>query len=73
MRAQDGNPHRARSADFSDVFEDESVTAALKETAEVSMGTEISESDVLNIKSLAEQVVSMAEYRAQLSEYPRTA
>ena len=59
----------ARSADFSDVFEDESVTAALKETSEVSMGTEISESDVLNIKSLAEQVVSMAEYRAQLSEY----
>ena len=59
----------ARSADFSDVFEDESVTAALKETSEVSMGTEISESDVLNIRSLAEQVVSMAEYRAQLSEY----
>ena len=58
-----------KNCDFSDVFEDESVAAALKETAEVSMGTEISEDDCKNIKSLAEQVVSMAEYRLQLFEY----
>lgn len=41
----------------------------MKEAAEVSMGTEISDLDVLNIKSLAEQVLSMSEYRIQLFDY----
>merc|ERR1719437_148089 len=33
------------------------------------MGTEISEMDIIHIQSLAEQVLSMTEYRAQLFEY----
>eukprot|EP00957_Ditylum_brightwellii_P159862 12168887-Ditylum_brightwellii.AAC.1 len=33
------------------------------------MGTEISDLDIVNIKALAEQVLSMTEYRAQLFEY----
>lgn len=33
------------------------------------MGTEISDMDIIHIKSLAEQVLSMTEYRAQLFEY----
>merc|ERR1711990_1429514 len=41
----------------------------MKEVAEVSMGTEIGEIDVLNIKALAEQVQSMMEYRVQLFDY----
>merc|ERR1712032_1164468 len=33
------------------------------------MGTEISDLDVLNIKSLAEQVLNLSEYRQSLTEY----
>lgn len=60
-----------RESDLSSILEDESTEAALKEAAEVSMGTEISDLDVINIKSLAEQVLSLTEYRAQLWEYLR--
>jgi nucleolar protein 58 len=42
---------------------------AIKEAAEISMGTDITDQDVMNIQSLAEQVISMTEYRAQLYEY----
>lgn len=42
---------------------------AVKEAAELSMGTDITDSDLENIQSLAEQVTSMMEYRAQLFEY----
>ena len=58
-----------RNVDMSQIFEDETIETALKEAAEVSMGTEISEMDIINIKSLAEQVLSMTEYRSQLYEY----
>ena len=58
-----------KGTDMSQILEDENVETALKEAAEVSMGTEISDIDVINIKSLAEQVLSMTEYRAQLFEY----
>ena len=39
------------------------------EAAEVSMGTEVSDLDIINIQSLAEQVLSMTEYRIQLFDY----
>jgi nucleolar protein 58 len=55
--------------DLSDILEDESTEAAVKEAAEISMGTEIAELDIINIQALAEQVLSMTEYRAQLFEY----
>lgn len=55
--------------DLSDILEDESTEAAVKEAAEVSMGTEIAELDIINIQALAEQVLSMTEYRSQLFEY----
>jgi nucleolar protein 58 len=58
-----------RDVDMSQILEDEAVEAALKEAAEVSMGTEISDMDIVNIQSLAEQVLSMTEYRVQLYEY----
>ena len=57
-----------REMDFSDVLEEE-VEAALKEAAEVSMGTEIAEEDVENISALCSQVIHIAEYRASLYEY----
>mmetsp|Transcript_31422 Transcript_31422/g.37413 ORF Transcript_31422/g.37413 Transcript_31422/m.37413 type:complete len:515 (-) Transcript_31422:229-1773(-) len=58
-----------KNTDMSQIFEDETIQGAVKEAAEVSMGTEIAELDIINIKSLAEQVLSMAEYRIQLFEY----
>ena len=64
-----GYRSKIREIDFSQILEDENVEAALKEAAEVSMGTEIADIDVLNIQSLAEQVLSMTEYRIQLFDY----
>lgn len=55
--------------DLSEILDDETLEAAVKEAAEVSMGTEIAELDIINIQALAEQVLSMSEYRAQLFEY----
>ncbi len=42
---------------------------ALFHAAVVSMGTEISEEDVLNISALCDQVIELSEYRAQLYDY----
>lgn len=58
----------ASSVDLSGVLE-EDVEEAVKAAAQVSMGTEISEGDMENIDMLAEQVIGMGEYRAQLYEY----
>eukprot|EP00593_Proboscia_inermis_P000548 CAMPEP_0171299552 /NCGR_PEP_ID=MMETSP0816-20121228/8365_1 /TAXON_ID=420281 /ORGANISM="Proboscia inermis, Strain CCAP1064/1" /LENGTH=528 /DNA_ID=CAMNT_0011775425 /DNA_START=102 /DNA_END=1688 /DNA_ORIENTATION=+ len=58
-----------KQSDLSQILEDESVEAVLKEQSELSMGTEISDLDIINIQSLAEQVLSMTEYRSQLFEY----
>ena len=44
----------------------------MKEAAVISMGTEISDLDLINIKELCEQVLSLAEYRAQLYDYLKT-
>merc|ERR1711879_1081010 len=45
------------------------VEEKVKEAAEISMGTEVSDEDILNIKHLCIQVVEIQEYRAQLYEY----
>ncbi|KAI9714958.1 MAG: Nucleolar protein 58 [Candelaria pacifica] len=58
----------AADADLAEVLPEE-IEAAVKAAAEVSMGTEITQEDLDNIKALAEQVVSFTEYRAQLSSY----
>eukprot|EP01038_Epipyxis_sp_PR26KG_P004538 gene4538-6408_t len=64
-----GLRNNCKNCDFSDILGDEAMEESLKKTAETSMGTEISEADLLNIKSLCEQVVSLSEYRLQLFEY----
>mmetsp|Transcript_113718 Transcript_113718/g.223034 ORF Transcript_113718/g.223034 Transcript_113718/m.223034 type:complete len:514 (+) Transcript_113718:72-1613(+) len=58
-----------KNCDFSDILADEAVESTLKKTAETSMGTEISEMDLLNIKSLCDQVIALSEYRLQLFDY----
>ncbi|KAL1627373.1 Nucleolar protein 58 [Diplodia seriata] len=56
------------NTDLSDVLPEE-IEASLKVAAEVSMGTEITDEDLENIKALAEQVVGFTEYRQTLSNY----
>lgn len=57
-----------QDTDFSDTLPEE-IEAQLKVAAEISMGTEITDEDLENINMLADQVLSLSEYRIQLSEY----
>ncbi|PSR85611.1 nucleolar protein nop-58 [Coniella lustricola] len=54
--------------DLSDILPEE-IETAVKAAAEVSMGTEISEEDLVNISMLADHVVRYTEVRQQLSSY----
>lgn len=47
----------------------EEIEEQVKELAEVSMGTDVNEEDMSNIMQLAEQVIEITQYRAQLFEY----
>lgn len=69
-RAVDKMGVRSKAAvcDFSSILSAEA-EAELKQAALISMGTEISEEDVLNIRSLCEQVISLTDYRSTLYEY----
>lgn len=58
----------ASTTDFSEILPEE-IEQELKDAAEISMGTEISEEDIINIKYLCDQVIEISEYRAQLYEY----
>lgn len=58
----------ASETDLSEILPEE-VEEQVKAAAEVSMGTEITEDDLNNIKALAEQIVDFAAYREQLSNY----
>ncbi|KAK4140796.1 uncharacterized protein C8A04DRAFT_31667 [Dichotomopilus funicola] len=63
-----GMRSNATDADLSEILPHE-IETAVKAAADISMGTEITEEDLENIKLLAEQVISYSEYRKQLSEY----
>ena len=58
----------AVNADLSDVLPEE-LEEEVKEVAQVSMGTEMSEEDLENINCLADQVISIHEYRTELYDY----
>ncbi|KAJ7499409.1 Nop domain-containing protein [Mycena latifolia] len=49
----------------------EDLEAVVKAAAEISMGTEISDSDIAHIHSLCDQVISISAYRTQLADYLR--
>lgn len=51
-----GTRDKAVNTDFSDILPEE-VEEKVKEAAEVSMGTEVSEEDILNISCLCQQVI----------------
>ncbi|KAH9307437.1 hypothetical protein KI387_035348, partial [Taxus chinensis] len=66
-----GSRTNAANLDFSEILPEE-VESELKEAAVISMGTEVSEHDMINIKALCDQVISLAEYRGQLFDYLRS-
>lgn len=44
----------------------------VKEAAEVSMGTEISDEDIMNIQQLCDEILAIHEYRTHLYDYLKT-
>ena len=65
-----GDRANAVNVDFSGIDTiDEDVENEIKDASVISMGTEIAATDLENIGQLADQVISLSEYRAQLSEY----
>lgn len=63
-----GTRENTASTDLSDILP-EDVEEKVKEAAEISMGTEISEDDILNIQHLCDQVIDISNYRSQLYDY----
>jgi nucleolar protein 58 len=70
LTASAGFRTSAATTDFAAILPEES-EATIKAAAKISMGTEISESDLAHIHALCDQVISISEYRTQLSEYLR--
>ncbi|XP_034232578.1 nucleolar protein 58 [Thrips palmi] len=66
-----GTRENTSSTDLSDVLS-EDLEARVKEAAEISMGTEISDDDISNIHRLCDQVLEISSYRSQLYDYLRT-
>uniref|UniRef100_A0A4W6EGJ4 Nucleolar protein 58 n=1 Tax=Lates calcarifer TaxID=8187 RepID=A0A4W6EGJ4_LATCA len=65
---QPGDRTNVASSDLSDVLPEE-IEAEVKLAAEISMGTEVSEQDIGNIRHLCDQVIEISEYRTQLYDY----
>ncbi|KAI5388465.1 probable nucleolar protein 5-2 [Lathyrus oleraceus] len=63
-----GDRINAAKLDFSEILSEE-VEAEVKEASVISMGTEIGDLDLENIRELCDQVLSLSEYRAQLYDY----
>ncbi|XP_050223822.1 probable nucleolar protein 5-1 [Mercurialis annua] len=63
-----GSRDNSAKLDFSEILSEE-IETELKEAALISMGTEVSEVDLMNIRELCDQVLSLSEYRAQLYDY----
>ncbi|XP_064598123.1 nucleolar protein 58-like [Liolophura sinensis] len=63
-----GDRTLAAKTDFSAILPEE-IEQEVKDAAEISMGTEISEEDIINIQYLCEQVIEISEYRGQLYDY----
>lgn len=57
-----------KDSDLSELLP-EDIEKMVKEAAEISMGSEISDEDEFNIKELCDQIISLSEYRQSLTEY----
>ncbi|KAJ3079506.1 Ribosomal RNA processing protein 1 A [Quaeritorhiza haematococci] len=58
----------AATTDLSTILPEE-LEQEVKDAAQISMGTEISDEDIENITYLCDQIISISEYRTQLYEY----
>ncbi|KAK6044913.1 snoRNA binding domain protein, partial [Cooperia oncophora] len=63
-----GMRQNAVNVDLSAILPEE-LEAKLKEEAEISMGTDISELDLIHISGLCDQIIELSQYRAQLFDY----
>uniref|UniRef100_A0A3P8V2Z9 Nucleolar protein 58 n=1 Tax=Cynoglossus semilaevis TaxID=244447 RepID=A0A3P8V2Z9_CYNSE len=63
-----GDRTNVAGSDLSELLPEE-IEAEVKLAAEISMGTEVSEQDIDNIRHLCDQVIEITEYRAQLYDY----
>ncbi|XP_049611805.1 ribosome biogenesis protein wdr12 isoform X4 [Syngnathus scovelli] len=63
-----GDRTNVAGSDLSDLIPEE-IETEVKLAAEISMGTEVSEQDINNIRHLCEQVIEISDYRAQLYDY----
>uniref|UniRef100_A0A183BU19 Nop domain-containing protein n=1 Tax=Globodera pallida TaxID=36090 RepID=A0A183BU19_GLOPA len=63
-----GMKQNALAADLSTILPEE-LAERVRQEAEISMGTDISELDLVHIIELCDQIIELAQYRAQLHEY----
>lgn len=63
-----GMKQNTESIDLSAILPEE-LSARVKEEAELSMGTDISELDIIHITQLCDQIIELMQYRSHLSEY----
>ena len=70
INASTGFRTNASKTSFAEILPEE-LEAVVKAAAEISMGTEISDSDMAHIHALCDQVISITAYRTQLYEYLR--
>lgn len=63
-----GTRENMATSDLSDILP-EDVEEKVKEAAEISMGTEVSDDDILNIQTLCDEILSINEYRTHLTDY----
>ncbi|KAJ1966506.1 Nucleolar protein 56 [Dipsacomyces acuminosporus] len=54
---------------LTEITEDDSISRQILDAARASMGTDISEIDLLNIETFASRVISLTEYRKNLYDY----
>merc|ERR1712176_786067 len=64
-----GLKSKAKESDFGSIGVPEEVAKEVCQSAETSMGTEITDEDLANIMTLCERVIELTEYRASLAEY----
>lgn len=63
-----GTRENTVNSDLSDILPEE-IEEKVKEAAEISMGTEISDDDILHIQHLCDQIIDTTQYRTQLYDY----
>ncbi|XP_064646366.1 nucleolar protein 58-like [Lineus longissimus] len=63
-----GDRTNVAKMDLSSILPEE-LEQEVKEVAEISMGTEVSEEDITNVIFLCDQVIEITEYRTQLYDY----